>query len=171
MKITRIKKDGQDYSNTELGMLIRQATNNSRFKFDMSYVYRNKLNLSKIRLKTNKEYCGSHPDSCEIDNGPSRKGNFLEGADWVEWNDMLNNILDANGIGANIKSSVCWVRKGTHRRIAYHSHMPNFGRNRQWNMDEPEYNYVCGFGKGLMISEFPKGTPGVYEAIGYNEVG
>ena len=101
----------------------------------------------------------------------SKKAKFLEGADWVEFNDMLNNICDKLGISANISSSVCIVRKGNLRRTIYGSYRLRPHGNYQWNYNEKDEAWLDNLYGGAMISDFPEGTPGIYEAIDYNEIG
>lgn len=143
---------------------LAKVIDDSRFKCNIEHVTVQRIKLKMIRLKSSKEYCGNHPDSCEIETGPSRKGNFLEGRDWVEFNDMLNDLCDDLGVEANIASSVCKVRKGSLRRIYYGSHLPNqFTRQTAWNKDEPDHCWDNYIGQAHPNSSFPEGTPGIYK--------
>lgn len=128
------------------------------------------VKLLDVRLKTSKEYCGNHPESCEIGNPRHTKARYLEGADWVEFNDTLNDILDRLELWADVASSLCVVRRGFMRRVEYDSD-PRFpkgnGRNAQWAREGVHENW-CG--KQAEPSWFPEGTPGQYREI-YDVVG
>lgn len=131
---------------------LQQEIANSRFKCEMSS--NNKvISFHKIRLKTSKPYCGNHAGPCLL-GGPDKKGAYLEGADWVAWNDMVNSVLDRMVIEANVSSLICVIRKGFNRRIEYSS-----GLNGEWNK-EGVYANRCG--QPPKPSKYPVGTPGIY---------
>lgn len=164
----------------DLRMRLADEFDKSRFaldwrKIDSASIRRTgdaelRLKRGSIRLADAKEYCGNHPCACEIGNPKHRHGRYLEGADWVEFNDRLNNVLDAMGVSANVESAVCVVRKGMLRRIVYREgHRPLAG-NYEWDkcgLPEHYGNYV---GREAPRSEFPEGTPGIY-GDAYNVVG
>lgn len=132
---------------------ILKSIQGSRFKAEVR-LNKNTISFHKIRLQKSKEYCGSHAGPCLL-GGPDRKAVFLEGADWVEFNDRLNNIMDKLGLSANIASSVCVIRKGFLRRIKYSG-----GKGGEWLKDENAYLDNCG--KPAIKSSYPSGTPGIY---------
>jgi len=127
--------------------------------------------IINVRLNQHKAYCGNHPNACELgDNGQSRLGRYLEGADWVEFNDLLNNFFDRRSLSAYISSAVCIARKNELRRTHYGSYgLP--GRNKIWNYDESDMHYTDNRRGKYMISTFPDGTPGIYGALKYSQVG
>ena len=137
--------------------------------------------ITQVRLRSRKLFCGAHPAAC---NGPERthrKHSFLEGADWVEFNDFINNILDRLLVSAMFTSSSqefkgkMYLRKGAHRRCSYeHIYLPGAGprANAVWEADSkyPQH-WTIGFGKDVPPSEFDPETPGNYAAANHNVVG
>lgn len=122
------------------------------------------VKIRNIRLKQKKPYCGNHPAECVGGlfgaERTHRKGTWLEGLDWVEFNDHLNDLLDSLYVSANIKSSVCILRKGRRRRTHYGMYQQ--GMFNQWKMDEPDDCYEDFCGQAAPMSEWPWGTPGEY---------
>lgn len=157
----------KDNSNVALvqNKLAWEINENSRFRVREIERQGDKvLKIREVRLKESKPYCGSHPNACDIEGG--RKGPWLEGADWVEFNDRLNDVLDRYDVNAYVRSSICILRKGTRRRVYYGSYLGNAFRNEyQWNKDEPDECYEDWCGKIAPASEFPFGTPGTYERV------
>jgi hypothetical protein len=142
------------------------------------------INISKVRLRKSKEYCGNHPKACERPHsGPHRKHSYLEGADWVQFNDLLNDVLDKLGAEARIASNSgegCIIRKGVLRRVSYDSNSQFPNGTWKWDYDTiTAKDWVDNRGKGHITSWFPPGTPGVYDwedsatgrAVAYNCVG
>ena len=138
---------------------ICKVKETSRFNFGMEIIKgRIKLGgkgVTGIRLKEAKDYCGAHAGPCKFTGikEKHKKMKFLEGADWVAFNDMINDILDRMGIEANVASSVCVIRKGLLRRTNYGS----WG-NGDFKKDEDAYAIVTS---GKFKSNYPNGTPGV----------
>lgn len=147
--------------------MLRGAIEKTRFTADIDTVGR-AVKIINIRLKSKKEYCGNHPAACEIGNPTHKKSKYLEGADWVEFDDWINDQLDAKSISANISTITCQVRRGRMRRTLYSHFYSGFGGNAQWTRDDPEF-YIdwCGKDTPAPRSAFPHSTPGIYEAIGY----
>lgn len=121
------------------------------------------LHVCSIRLQEKKDYCGNHPNGCEANvfGGRGRRAVFLEGLDWVDFNDRLNDALDVHHTEAWVESGVCVLRRGFERRINYGSHLR--GNFYQWdkigNVDCDYENY-CG--DEAPESTYPYGTPGEY---------
>lgn len=156
---------------------IRNAFRDSRFTLNIRYEEKGVrkvkriIKLTQIRLKESKRYCGSHPYACDIEQG--RKSKFLEGADWVEFNDLLNDVFDLHEVSADISSSVCKIRKGRKRRMDYDGHPERVG-NRvfyEWDKDTDEDYYEDWCGKIAPNSTFPEGTPGIYSRTAYERWG
>lgn len=186
MKITHIAGITPD----ELADAIRSHFEQSRFSIRELHINKPRfalpwLNLKKIRLKSSKDYCGSHPAACERVGSPHNHTKFLEGADWVEFNDTLNNLCDKLKVSACILSSSpefrgpMVIRLGMHRRQRYGSEYPNEFRspipvNQRWIGHEPE-----NMGLGCTIelneiptwSDFPEGTPGIHNGRHYQVEG
>lgn len=86
------------------------------------------LKITCVRLKRSKDYCGAHPGPCQTFGGRKHiKARFLEGLDWVGFNALLNDLLDAHKVAADVfsynremlKSVKYFVRVGRRRRTAY----------------------------------------------------
>lgn len=131
------------------------------------------VDIWRVRLRAPKEFCGNHPAACEIGNPHHRKGRYLEGADWVQFNDELNNILDRMGVSARVESVLVILRKGSLRRTHYSHGYPSSGRNAQWKKDsDREEDWGDCMDTILRpVSTFDEGTPGVYRRAGHQKVG
>lgn len=167
MKISKIQNIDLD----KLVVAIVSHFNDSRFSVDVSQS-KGSINLKNVRLKQSKEYCGNHPKGCEATGGPKhKKAAFLEGADWVEFNDRLNDVLDRMNVSAVVASSVCNIRQGDARRVKYDakSRFPN--GTWAWDKFGEADHYRHSVSRSYGPSEFPMGTPGIYESVGYNVVG
>lgn len=151
----------------EVRLALDWAINeNSRFKSRVEIKYKGNtpyINLGQIRLKQSKVYCGSHPFACDVEQG--RKATLLEGADWVEFNDRVNDVLDSLFVSADVRSVVCIIRKETRRRFRYWGHLEDGtqGEAYEWDLDEHDTYYEDYCGMVAPNSEYPKGTPGLYE--------
>lgn len=144
MKIVKANEGGWcEVANLETSLIF--YFENSRFVFTVDSQVRAKkiiISLRKIRLKESKPYCGSHPGPCIIE-GRKRKAVFLEGLDWIEFNDILNNWADALPLEADISSSVCAIRIGRKRRMDYRGH--NEGtKQAEWDKYGEKYEDYCG---------------------------
>lgn len=166
MKIENVK------SESHLGAAIVEAFKGTRFTLEVRGTPKG-FDLKKVRLTSKKQYCGNHPNECVLTHDTHRNTRFLEGADWVEFNDTLNNILDKLNASADIYSKPLeikdklFVRKGFERRINYDSKM--VGRFFVWDGSGTESDYENFCNKIAPKSTFPEGTPGVYGD--YNCVG
>lgn len=142
-------------------------------RFSIGDITRTKKSISihKVLLRESKAYCGNHPSGCEAaHDGPHKKHKYLEGADWVEFNDRLNDILDAENVAANVGSLLVEIRRGKERRTRYENGERQGNGNFQWL----QYGKLCHYEdrrlKKSKRSWFPKGTPGRYKDE-YFEVG
>lgn len=122
------------------------------------------LSIHRIRLKESKPYCGNHPGPCLLSATgvvhKNKKSVFLEGADWVAFNDMLNDILDEMDVEAYVASKTVVIRKGRLRRINYG--MYEFAEGHfDWDKEGTDNDYVdrCGMKSGP--STYPDSTPGI----------
>lgn len=168
MKITKIES-GPDRRNLIAEILTAFAE--SRFNVRVGLDGKGGVSIQQVRLKEKKEYCGNHPKACERPHsGKHRKMTCLEGADWVEFNEALNDLLDRLEVSAQVsasRTSGCIIRKGNRRRIEYRADKQLFDGTWQWNYDDPE---DC-WSSGPQPSRFPSGTPGIYTPTGYACVG
>jgi len=138
----------------EIHCFLRQ----SRFVADVTQTSTS-IKIVGVKLRHKKEYCGNHGGPCvRPHTGPHRKYFYLEGADWVEFNDSLNDICDRLGVSANITSSVCVIRRGECRRVEYE--IKNGEPGQEWLREGHTENWI---GRVAPDSTFPEGTPGVYK--------
>lgn len=146
----------------DLAWLLHKKIQRSRFTvggyrtggietFEPGYHSRHgKMRIHNIRLKRNKPYHGPSPTPRRpMKRTPwGRRGNekiarmgFLEGADWVEFNDLLNDFCDEQGLCANVFSSVCMIRRGWFRRISYN--VVNEKGHMIWERFAPPEHYMA----------------------------
>lgn len=136
------------------------------------------IRLRNIRLRTKKFYCGQHAGPCPIRpfGGEKKhtKSRYLEGADWVGFDDMLNDILDRHRMEATIWSAGLefkekfFVRLHQQRRTIYPAHW-----ERQFDTDFMVWDCAVDAGgftakhfgttRDVQRSEYPEGTPGIAE--------
>jgi len=164
MKIAGLFKEQQDTLATNLTAAIAS----SRFLAEVHLIKTTAINILMVRLETPKKYCGSYPNSCPYVDRSWHKHkfhDFLEGADWVEFNDLVNDVCDQLGISARIKTRTCIIRKKFNRRIAYNSSL--VGNFYNWDYDADDSCYYDGCYRRSPPSSFPTGTPGIYKNI-YN---
>jgi hypothetical protein len=110
------------------------------------------LEMKYVRLNKAKEYCGQHPGECQI--GPfgareKRKSSCLEWNDWIEFNALVNDVLDAFGQPAEVwsvpmelmdKGKKFFIRLDNKRRVEYdwHERAMSYGRvARVWDHGSP----------------------------------
>lgn len=147
--------------------LFAELNDCSRFKAEVHVLSDKRIKIKNVRLKESKVYCGAHPFACDIAGG--RKANYLEGADWVEVNDRVNDVLDRLNAKAYVRTSICIIRKGNNRRVKYDGHWLDLGGlalHPEWNKDETDpdaYQDWCL--KVAPNSWYPEGTPGTYERV------
>lgn len=173
----------------------------SRFRFDVAYDdvrvkgrHRRCLRLRRIRLLQAKDYCGQHAGPCPLRGVPHKnpRATYLEGGDWVAFDDMINDVLDRHRIEADVWSvgrefvKPYYIRRGRMRRTAYpgvwmrgrtaaerYTH-PRFVATAPhaalafltWNCDEAVAGWSdAGFGqrRDQPRSAYEEGTPGIPE--------
>jgi hypothetical protein len=162
MQITIAKHQNIDVFNV-VNAIEQSINQGSRFNCRIEVLSKNRIKLRNVRLDAKKRYCGNHPNACEVQ-GRGRMGNYLEGLDWVEFNDRINDIFDHLNVEANVYTSVCWIRRGRRRRVCYGSHLNSgFFGTYVWDRDgeDSDYEDYCGT-MNAPDSEFPYGTPGEY---------
>lgn len=146
---------------------IQQWAPGSRFRLspfgkeDPITVFHNtrssRIELRNIRLAKNKHYCGNHAGPCRARGGTHRKAAFLEGNDWVEFNDCINDILDRLNLAADVFTSACEVRRGRMRRRVYDG-VDGGEFHKKGHADD--YDDCCGNQTPASRSWSPPGTPG-----------
>lgn len=143
---------------------LEQYLAESRFTAQLDTDYTT-IVILKVRLRESKPYCGNHAGPCQINTlvgpQPHMRLRYLEGLDWVSFNDMLNDCLDALNIEAKVWSMICNIRKGRLRRTEYSGGWDNGG---EWAKN-PSFSYwedYCGR-TDAPRSDYPSGTPGLAE--------
>lgn len=137
---------------------------------------RQRITLHQIRLKESKPYCGNHAGPCVEKNPegkPDVKRKYLEGADWVAFNDMVNYALDVCAFPAEVDSIDCNMRHGKMRRISYFMDPDSPERDRDFYREGFSSEYE-DWTNPLERSEWPHseyedGTPGNPEWRTHNE--
>lgn len=106
--------------------------------------------MKPVRLRAAKPYCGQHPGECVAGpfgfQRPKRTSRYLEWDDWVEFNNLINDVLDARGVEADTwsvpqepldKGKNMYVRRrllGRRLRYEWTEEQGRFGRPaRIWN--------------------------------------
>ena len=145
---------------------ILKAQLRSRFTFQMGMPNNGKvIEIRTIRLIQSKDYCGNHPLPCPVRPFQAHKPHIhskcLEGADWVAFNDMLNDILDKLKVSANVASSHVIIRKGLLRCVNYDSRLLSNGIENEWVKDSHFFEDWTGRKAGRSV--YPPGTPGIAE--------
>jgi hypothetical protein len=147
-------------SPVELAGKIEHFLAHSRF---FAEVRRSKfISIHNVRLRTKKHYCGNHPLPCPVRPGKKErhvKADFLEGADWVAFNDMLNDAMDLFETEADAGSSLVVIRQGFDRCVEYLSRAINFAN--EWQKFGIYRN--CLHAKKRVRATYPPGTPGIDE--------
>lgn len=170
MKISQIKPP---HTATSVAMQFSLRVRESRFTAEVDTRASDVIILS-VRLRERKLYCGNHPKACErTGGGKHRRLAFLEGADWVEFDDMINDLLDELNVDCNVNSRDCVLRSAGRRRVCYTA--SNQFANGTWIWDkkgeEEHYSDLRGLPPPYPPSEFPIGTPGIHTRAKYFCVG
>ena len=106
----------------------RLAIAASKFRIEKEEVKHADILLPVIRLKDAKHYHGYTPGAVNrypIHRGKPRNRRIPEHDDWVEFNDLVNDVLDCLNAVANVFSKppgsngLLWIRKGGRRREKY----------------------------------------------------
>ena len=117
------------------------------------------IQLRGVRLHAKKHYCGNHAYDCQLvnpgrDESRRKRMAYLEGRDWVAFNDMVNDVLDRLRISAYVGSSLVTVRTGDKRCVEYFADLDFGGEWKRLG----RYESWCG--RRAPRSKFPEGTPG-----------
>lgn len=130
--------------------------------------------LRRIRLVRAKPYCGQHAGPC-LRRSPRRErcSSYLEGADWVAFNDMLNDAFNRTRLRVSIWSKgpelgLFFTRLGDRSRIQYsasHSLLiaPELLLWDTGYFEGDFSNKYFGRRRPMPRSVFPAGTPGIPE--------
>ncbi|MCI0421496.1 MAG: hypothetical protein L0312_20105 [Acidobacteria bacterium] len=136
------------------------------------------IRIETVRLRIRKLYCGQHAGPCLVNpifNRRHFKAIYLEGADWIGFDDMLNDVLDEMSMDAKVWSSRAgdikgrlYIRRGRKRRIHYDmiaGHDTAFGTVYVWDGagEEDDFYDCIDLPKPFPPSAYPAGTPGLAE--------
>lgn len=131
------------------------------------------IKIENVRLRNKKDYCKQHPGPCPINPffpvAPKHwRATYLEGADWVGFNDGLNDVLDRLHVDADVfsfnresRARKFFIRKGKERRHSYFEEYPVLGRPEiaGWIAgDKDDFGDYCGV--AAPRSSYTHGTPG-----------
>lgn len=125
------------------------------------------IKIECVRLIRKKDYCGQHAGPCPVNPifaRPHRHYHYLEGADWVGFNDGLNSVLDRLKIAADVwsynrdsRQHRFFIRKGRCRQTEYYHEYA--GRVVGWLSLDDGFRDYCG--QKAPSSGFTDGTPGI----------
>lgn len=87
--------------------------------------------VREVRLTTAKPNCGQHAGPCDLPRfggeKPHKNLRFLQWFDWIDFNGLVNDVLDELGVEADVWSTPqdtrvdagrkLWIRRGTRRRV------------------------------------------------------
>jgi hypothetical protein len=158
------------HSPEEVAQWLINGIEGTRFTAAVEVISSQSLKIVDVKLRQTKPYCGYHPAACELA-GSHRRRAYLEGADWVEFNDLVNDVLDLHSASAHVYSIVCVIRQGSKRRVRYGAEYGRFGGNATWERIGETGDYHDYRGTVAPVSDFPEGTPGNYSKIRYACVG
>lgn len=155
---------GRYDKNWLIGVALQRAFSRSRFTGLhgelVPEVDSKTIEFRNIRLRKSKPYCGNHPGACLAGgNRSERSGVWLEGADWAEVNDLINDVLDGLDVSAYVASSSCVIRRGRKRRITY-GVMEKVPGHPDWDKNGEDDDYQEWIGLKAPRAEIPMGTPG-----------
>jgi hypothetical protein len=133
------------------------------------------IQILGVRLKKPKPYFGNGPFA---NNDPmKRRGwnrkadpvvaklSFLEGLDWIEFNDELNNFCDHFFLRADIASARCVIRRGQLRRVRYES-TQIMGHHNIWRVRSGPEGYICSCESPIVPFSTTNGEPsGFYKML------
>ncbi len=168
---------------------VQQALEKSRFRAKVTSEsgpgprgWKPCVKILCVRLRLRKPWCGQHAGPCQ----GNRKNTYghrgailLEGADWVGWNDGLNDILDRLKIDADVWTSNkeaakrrgrdgamvginrFYLRRGRRRRVTYFAdcHSQFFNVMHWVEGTDADFEDYCG--KKAPRSRYEEGTPGI----------
>lgn len=166
---------GQKVDREKMAKQLKAAVEKSRFvvhDWDLMK-YRDwtpGLKVMNVRLRKKKDYCGQHPGPC-LALGPQRhrKGTWLEGADWVGFNNLINDLFDRLGYSVNVfsfnregHSGKYYIRRGLLRRVRYdmQTHY-NYGRQFSLWREAVDTDFRNCCGEKPPEALFPDDTPGI----------
>jgi hypothetical protein len=131
------------------------------------------LKILGVRLRRKKPYCGQHAGPCQVTfvQKKHKTTAYLEGADWVAFNDMLNDLCDRFKIECTIWSEResdgrLYLRVGRKRCNAYFASMRyGFLWDGKQDLEDDRYFNDTHFGVRTPAprSEYEDGTPGIPE--------
>lgn len=143
----------------------------SRFKAAVS-IENSSVKIRTVRLREKKDYCGQHPGPCVVTPFRERKhsrASYLEGADWVGFNRLLNDLCDDFGWECDIWShsmefkGKMRIRLGRLRRFRYEAEVVSDFGHQAWMPRGEDSDFIDRVGKSPPADEYPEDTPGLAE--------
>lgn len=113
-----------------------------------------------IRLREAKDNCGNHPGPCVLTGKKHKVNKYLEGRDWVAFNDTVNDVLDACRFDGWAGTSVVTIRQGPSRRVHYGATYTRYPHT-DWDKDGTAADYEDCRGRKAPRSRCPADTPGL----------
>jgi hypothetical protein len=141
----------------------------SRFVVRECYLRRREVVVKGVRLRHKRDYCGQHPGPCVATPfpRPHRRSSCLQGADWVGFNRLINDLCDEGGWAVDAWSTSTEfsgkmrIRLGTRRRTRYGSEYAGpFGRQVWQAFGDEEEDFADRCGGKAPPEVYPEGTPG-----------
>jgi hypothetical protein len=172
-----ILPDKDSVEPAQISFQLEQAVAASRFtaRIELERFRKSKdgVQVSVVRLRNRKPYCGAHPGPCPVRVFERKHKNctYLEGLDWVGFSQLLNDVLDRLNASARVFSfnreflgSRYYLRRGKQRRIGFPFEYQSFHGAvfAHWTQgDESDFDDHCGR-KPPAYDEFVvgSGTPG-----------
>jgi hypothetical protein len=103
------------------------------FRCDIT-ITRTAIEIRMVRLLVAKPYCGQHAGPCQINpftgERPRRKSRCLEANDWIEFHNLVNDVLDRLKVSADVWS------KGADSRGRMFMRRVDLGRRRRWDYED-----------------------------------
>lgn len=121
------------------------------------------IRIGNVKLKKPKPYCSAQPGPCWQRSLHTHCWyNHLEGADWVGFNDGINDILDGMNVQANVRQGAVLIRLAGLRRVRYGADKEE-GFPQQWWQKRGDLNsdfMDCRHLATTPRAWFPEGTRG-----------
>lgn len=90
--------------------------------------------INEVRLKNKRPYFGfgAMAGSGKGAGPKIKQATYLQGVDWIEFNDLLNDLCDKENVSSRIWTGTCLIRDGMKRRIRY-----SISPQGSWHFMEP----------------------------------
>lgn len=119
--------------------LERAIGKDGRFLIQEPSVLPRRVELRGVRLLQAKPYCGNHAGPCVLGR-PLRSYRYLEGEDWIAFNEIVNDVLDKLKVAALVWSTRVDLLdhidmpRGMKRKLIIRH--PMLGRRLHWDWED-----------------------------------